>query len=64
MERVAHGGYLTDRVEQTVVVDQIFVAHDCCVHTGGIEMSRVREALVAQDIGACNLYEGRRQAFN
>jgi hypothetical protein len=27
-------------------------------------MSRVREALVAQDIGACNLYEGRRQAFN
>ena len=63
MQGVAHGGHLADGVEQAVVVNEIFVAHDRCVHAGGVEMARVSEALVAQHIGAGHLDQRGRQSL-
>ena len=57
MQRISHGRHLTDGVEQAVVVDEIFVAHDSCIHAGGVEMTRIGKTLVAQHIAAGHLHE-------
>src|SRR5262249_45424118 len=63
VQRVAHGGHLADRVEETVIVNQVFVAHYRYVHTGEIQLARVSQALVAENIVPRYLDQGWRQSL-
>src|SRR5262245_51522258 len=44
VQRVAHRGHLADRAEETVIVNQVFVAHYRDVHAGEIQVERVSHA--------------------
>ena len=47
VQGIAHGRHLADRVEQPVVVDEVFVASDGDVYPGGIEFARIGQPFFA-----------------
>src|SRR5690606_34033385 len=58
---VAHGWYPADRVQQTVVVNEVLVMDAGYIHAGGIQVARVRQTLFAKNIVAGHLNQGGRK---
>ena len=61
MQRVADCGHLADRIQQTVVVNEVFIAHGGHIHTSGIQLACVRQAFFAKNIVSSYLDQGWRQ---
>src|SRR5262245_39622041 len=60
MQRVTHSRNLADCVEQSVVVNEVFVAHAGDINTGRVELARIGQPFIAKNVVPGDLDQSRR----